>query len=47
MYVLDSVQHVKIDAIDDLNEKVKDHERLFIFTVIDNKAVLIYEQYLP
>lgn len=47
MYALDSVDSVKINSIDELNEKVQEHERLFIFTMINEKAVLISEQYLP
>ena len=47
IYALDSVNQVKIDSIDDFNEKIKEHERLFIFTIINDKAALITEQYLP
>ena len=47
MYALDSVSQVKIESIDELSEKVKEHKRLFIFTIISNKVVLITEQYLP
>ena len=47
IYALDSVNQVKIDSIDDFNEKIKEHERLFIFTIINEKAALITEQYLP
>ena len=47
MYALEGVTPVKIDSIDELNEIVNEHKRLFIFTVVNNKAVIIFEQYLP
>ena len=47
MYALDGVTPVKINSIDELNEIVKQHKRLFIFTIINGEVVLITEQYLP
>jgi len=47
MYALDGVTPVKINDIDELNDIVNEHKRLFIFTIINDKAVLITEQYLP
>ena len=47
MYTLEGVTPVKINDIDELNEIVNEHKRLFIFTIVNNKAVIISEQYLP
>ena len=47
MYALEGVTPVKINDIDELNEIVNKHRRLFIFTIINDSAVLITEQYLP
>lgn len=47
MYALEGVEQVKVNSIEELNEKINEHMRLFIFTMIDDKAVMISEQYLP
>ena len=47
MYALEGVTPVKINDIDALNDIVNEHKRLFIFTIINDNAVLITEQYLP
>lgn len=47
IYVLDGVDRVKIDSIDEFNIKIKEHQRLFKFTMINEHAVSISEQYLP
>lgn len=47
LFVLDNMYPTKIASVDTLNEKIKEYERLFTFSVINDKAELISEMYLP
>lgn len=47
IYVLDNMYPVKLAAINELDEKVKKYKHLFKYTLINNRAILISEVYLP
>lgn len=47
IYVLDGVSPVVIKTIEQLDEKIKEHQRLLKFSLVNGKVILINQIYLP